>query len=138
MIFPFRQIRSGWRTLKYRRMRANKQLPPCDWWDFKYDLADFIKQGLTGLLYKGVTNWESPHHQKEKEELEFVLKWATEFPYYESAIVVTDEQDSLLINRENLSDADYMVITLDEAKAFAKKTEKAMKLLGKNFSTLWD
>lgn len=138
MITPFRQIRSGWRNLKYRRMRANKKLPPCDWWDFKYDLADYIRQGLMGLLYEGVRDWECEYHKKEKEDLEFVLKWAIEFPYYESAIVVTEKEEVEEMKKKYGLDDSLWVITLDEAKEFARKTEEAMKILGRNFSTLWD
>lgn len=137
MITPFRQIRNGWRTLKYRRMRANKKLPPCDWWDFKYDLADYIKQGLIGLLYEGVRDWDCEYHKKEKEDLEFVLKWAIEFPYYESALVVVDE-DEVETTTKRFGSDEVMVITLTEAKEFGKRTEEAIKILGRNFSTLWD
>ena len=58
MITPFRQIRNKFRQIKWWFMRANRKLPPCDWWNYKYTLADFIAQGLEGLLCQGVTDWD--------------------------------------------------------------------------------
>ena len=137
MIAPFRQIRSLWRNHKYKRMRARKKLPPCDWWDYKYELADFIRQGLTGLLYEGITDWDSPTHRKEKEDLEFVLRWATEFPWYESAVIAMNDEDLEDLKKKFPPDS-YMVITREELADFEKKTEKAFKLLARNLHTLWD
>lgn len=130
---PFRKLR----YVKWWFQRANRKLPPCDWWDYKYTLADFIKQGLKGLLYEGVTDWDSNYHKKEKQDLEFVLSWATEFPYYESAIVALNDEDFEAM-KKRFQDADTMVITEKEYLEFQKKTEKAFKLLAKHYSTLWD
>ena len=137
MIAPFRHIKSLWRNHKYKRMRARKKLPPCDWWDYKYELADFIRQGLTGLLYEGVTDWDSDYHKKEKEDLEFVLKWAIEFPWYASAVIAMDDEDLEDLKKKFPPDS-YMVITREELADFEKKTEKAFKLLARNIQTLWD
>lgn len=118
-------------------MRANGKLPPCDWWDYKYNLADYIKQGLENLLYNGNTDWNCDYHKQEKEDLEFILKWATEFPWYESAVIARDEENLGELKKKFPPDS-YMIITKEEAEAFDKKTEKAFKLLAKNYHTLWD
>jgi len=136
MITPFRQIRNGFRRVKWWFMRANGTLPPCDWWDYKYSLADFIKQGLSGLLHEGVTDWDSKHHKKEKKDLEFVLDWAIEFPYYESGIIASNEDDCK--NLKNQFGDEVLVMTKDDFEEFQKRTEKAFKLLAKNIHTLWD
>ena len=132
-----KRIRNRFRRIKWWFWRANRKLPPCDWWDYKYTLADFIRQGLTGLLYEGVTDWDCDYHKKEKKDLEFVLQWATEFPWYESAIVATDNEDLADLKKKFPADS-YMVITEEQAKEFDKRTEKALKLLAKNIHTLWD
>ena len=137
MITPFRQIRNGCRRVKWWFMRANRKLPPCDWWDYKYTLADFIKQGLEGLLYKGVCDWDSEYHKKEKKELEFVLKWATAFPYMESGIVAKDEEDYAKLCKE-FQDTDVMIMTKETWEQWEKDQAKAFRLLAKNFHTLWD
>lgn len=135
MIAPFRQIKSFWRNHKYKRMRARKKLPPCDWWDYKYELADFIEQGIDGLLNHGVTDWDSDYHKQEKEDLEFVLQWAKDFPKYESGIVALNDTDYGIMRMTN---PDIFVYSKEEAKEFDKRTEKAFKLLARNIHTLWD
>lgn len=132
-----KRIRNRVRAIKWWLMRGNKKLPPCDWWDYKYELADFIRQGLTGLLYEGITDWDSPTHKKEKEDLEFVLKWATEFPWYASAVIAMDDEDLEDLKKKFPPDS-YMVITKEELADFEKRTEKAFKLLARNIWTLWD
>lgn len=136
MIAPFRQIRNGCRRVKWWFMRANRKLPPCDWWDFKYNLADFIKQGLEGLLKEGVTDWDSDYHKKEKEDLEKVLAWATAFPYMESGIIAQDGQD--LAELQKQFGDDVMIISKKGWEEWEKEQVKAFKLLAKNISTLWD
>ena len=135
MITPFRQIRNGCRRIKWWFQRANGKLPPCDWWDYKYTLADFIRQGLEGLLHEGVTDWENPYHKKEKKDLEFVLQWAKDFPKYESGIVALDATDWGIMQMTN---PDLFVYTEEEYREFEKRTKKAFGLLAKHYHTLWD
>lgn len=132
-----RRLGNRFERVKWWFMRANGKLPPCDWWDYKYNLADYIKQGLENLLYNGNTDWDCDYHKQEKEDLEFILKWATEFPWYESAIIAMDDEDLERLKKKFPPD-EYMVITLEEANEFDKRTKKAMKLLGERFRTLWD
>lgn len=122
--------------IKWWFQRANGRVTPPQWWDYKFDLADFIKQGLEGLLYNGVTDWDNPIHKKEKEDLEYILEWARDFPQYESAIVVTDEEEKR--RKYIVEEEDFLIITIDEAREFDKRTEKAFKLLAKNIHSLWD
>lgn len=117
-------------------MRANRTLPPCDWWDFKYTYADFLAQGLKGILYDGATDWNATCHKQEKKDLEFILKWAIEFPYYESAVVALN-QDDWVIMKKKFQNTDTMVLTQEQFDEFEKRTEKAMSLLAKNIHTLW-
>lgn len=125
------------RQVKWWFMRANGKLPPCDWWDFKYNLADYIKQGLENLLYNGNTDWDSDFHKKEKQDLEFVLKWAIEFPYYESALVAMNQDDYEQLKKK-FPDGKTLVLTKEQFQEFEKRTEKAMRLLAKNYFSLWD
>lgn len=116
-------------------MRANGKLPPCDWWDYKYTLAEFIEQGIDGLLNQGVTDWDSDYHKQEKEDLEFVLEWARDFPKYESGIIALDAEDW---GRMRVMDPDIYVYSKEEAKEFDERTKKAFELLARNIHTLWD
>lgn len=132
-----KRVRNRFRSVKWWFMRANGKVPPCDWWDYKYTLAEHIRQALTGLLYEGMTDWDNPIHKKEKEDLEFVLKWATEFPWYESAVVAMNNKDLEELKKKFPPDS-YMVITKKQLNEFDKKTEKAFKLLARNLHSLWD
>lgn len=118
-------------------MRANRKLPPCDWWDYKYTLANFIEQGLEGLLYKGNTDWDCDYHKQEKKDLEFILQWAKEFPLYESGIMAQDADDFVRLNTM-FSGKEVFIYTKEDWEAFEKKTKKAFTLLAKNIHTLWD
>lgn len=117
-------------------MRANGKMPPCDWWDFKYSLADYIRQGLEGLLYNGVTDWDSEYHKKEKKELEEILDWAICFPYMESGIIARDDED--LKDLQKKFGDDVMIISKKGWEEWEKQQAKALKLLAKNIHTLWD
>ena len=132
MIHPLRKIR----YVKWWFQRANHEVPPCDYWDFKYSLADYIRQGLEGLLHEGVTDWDAPCHRREKKDLEFILDWAIEFPYYESAIVAFN-QDDWVAMKKKFQNTDATVLTREQFDEFEKRTEKAMRLLAKNIHTLW-
>lgn len=114
-------------------MRANRKLPPCDWWDFKVTYADFLAQGLTGLLYFDNTDWDS----KTKEELEFIIDWAIEFPYLEYGIIANDAEDWALLKKQ-FSGTDVCILTKEQYQEFEKRTVKAMRLLAKNIHKLWD
>lgn len=129
-------LRNRFRRIKWRHWRAKHKLPPEDWWDFKYTLADIIRQGLEGLLYEGVCDWDSEYHKKEKQDLEFILKWATEFPYYESCIIAQDSEDWAILKKK-FGD-DVLVITKEQWEQWEKRQQKAFRLLGKNIHTLWD
>lgn len=125
------------RRIKWWFQRANGNVTPPEWWDYKYNLAGFIRQGIEGLLTDGVIDWDNPCEKELKQDLEFILEWARDFPDYESAVVVTDKDDDIgkhWLKRENY----FLVITMDEAKEFDKRTEKAFKLLAKNIHSLWD
>ena len=117
-------------------MRANGKVTPDMWWDFKYTLAEIIASGIEGLLYDGVTDWDNPIHKKEKQDLEFILGWAQDFPLYEAGIMAKDDEDYVLLTKH--SDGAYFIYTEEEGKKFEKRTEKAFKLLAKNYHTLWD
>lgn len=130
-----KRIRNRFCKIKWWFQRANGKVTPDMWWDYKYTLADFIRQGLEGLLYEGVTAWDNPYHKKEKEDLEFVLQWAKDFPKYESGIVALDDTDYGIMRMAN---PDIFVYSKEEAKEFDKRTEKAFKLLAKHYKTLWD
>ena len=118
-------------------MRANGKMPPCDWWDYKYNLADYIRQGIEGLLYKGNTDWTCDHHKQEKKDLEFILQWAKEFPLYEAGIMAEDAKDFANLIKQ-FPDRDVLVYTKEDWDKFEKRTKKAFTLLGKNIHTLWD
>lgn len=137
MIAPFRQIRNGFRRVKWWFMRANRKLPPCDWWDFKYSLADYIAQGLEGLLHEGVCDWDSPIHKQEKKDLEYILAWAKTFPYMESGIVASNKKDYKELC-EKFKDSDVIVMTKEAWEQWEKEQARAFKLLAKNYHTLWD
>ena len=132
---PFRRLRN----VKWWFMRANGKVPPCDWWDFDCALANYIAQGLKGLLYEGVRDWDCKEHQKEREELEFVLNWAATYPYMKSGIVALDDKDYVeLVKKYGNQDSDVMIISPKGWEEFEKQTDKAMRLLAKNFMGLWD
>ena len=130
-----KRIRNFFRNIKWRFQRANGKVTPDMWWDYKYSLASFIEQGLEGLLYEGITDWDAPYHKQEKEDLEFVLQWAKDFPKYESGIIAINDTDYGIMRMTN---PDIFVYSKEEAKEFDKRTEKAFKLLAKNIHTLWD
>lgn len=112
----YKKIRNRYRRIKWWFMRANGKMPPCDWWDYHCTLVKNIEQGLTGLLYEGVTDWDA--HKKEKEELEFILAWAKEW------------LDDMYSN--------HRVHTPEKQKELDDKTKKAFRLLAKNLYFLWD
>ena len=64
------------------------------------------------------------------------MDWAIEFPYYESGIIASDEDDFKNLKKQ-LGD-EVLIMTKDDFQAFQKRTEKAFKLLAKNIHTLWD
>lgn len=130
---PFRKLR----YVKWWFQRANHKVPPCDCWDYKHTLADNIAQGMEFLLHEGVTDWENPLHKQEKAELEFVLDWAREFPYYDSAIFARDENEKKELQAK-FGSGGYIVCTKQEFEAWQKRTEKAFKYLAKNIHGLWD
>lgn len=132
-----KRIRNRLKRIKWWFQRANSKVTPDMWWDYKYTLADFIKQGLEGLLYEGVTDWDAPYHKQEKEDLEFILRWAIEFPYMESGLVALNEDDYKRLCKE-FKNSDIMVISPETWKEWEKTQQKALKLLGKNIHTLWD
>lgn len=131
-----KRIRNRCRRIKWWFQRANGKVTPDEWWDFKYSLADYIRQGLEGLLYDGVTDWDSPTHKKEKEELEEILNWATCFPYMARGIIAKDSEDFDKLQKE-FGD-NVMIMTKDTWKEWEKIQERAFKLLAKNYYTLWD
>lgn len=132
-----KRIRNRYRAIKYWFMRANRKLPPCDWWDYKYTLANFIEQGLEGLLYEGNTDWDCDYHKQEKKDLEFILQWAKEFPLYESGIMAQDADDFVHLSTM-FSGKEVFIYTKEDWEAFDKKTKKAFTLLAKNIHTLWN
>lgn len=124
------------RNLKYRRQRAKGILPACDCWDYKYTLVDNIRQGLTYLLEKGCTDWDSPYHAKQKRELEFVLDWAKAFPDWDCSVFAKDEETRKEFEKK-FGDS-FMIVTADEVKEWEKRTKKAFEYLAKNIHGLWD
>ena len=122
------------RYIKWWFQRANHKLPPCDCWDYKYTLVDNIEQGLSFLLHEGVTDWEQ--HSKEKKDLEYVLDWAREFPYYDTALFAADDNEKNKLQEK--FDGDYIVCTKKDFEAWQKRTEKAFKILAKYIHGLWD
>ena len=74
--------------------------------------------------------------EKVMKDLTFIRNWARDFPFYESAIVVEDEQEQ----EQHIKEYGglVLVITVAEAKEFDKRTEKAFKLLAKHIHALWD
>ena len=132
-----RRIKNRLRRIKWWFQRANGKVTPPDWWDYKYTLADNIKQGIEGLLYEGNTDWDCDYHKQEKKDLEFILKWAKDFPKYESGIVALNTDDYHLLQIV-FAKSEVLIMTQNEYKEFQKRTKKAFELLGRNFSTLWD
>ena len=115
---------------RWNRQRNNGKLPACDCWDYKYTLADNIKQGVEYLL-------EHKHCDKKMEkDLTFIRDWAKDFPWYESAVVTSDEDEKM--ECINTFGGIVLIITVDEAQEFDKRTEKAFKLLAKYIHDLWD
>lgn len=133
-------MRNLFRKLRYVRwwfQRANRKLPPCDCWDYKYTLVGNIEQGLSYLLKDGVTDWEHPYHKRQKKELEFVLDWAREFPHYDRCIFAADENDKKELLKK-WGDTDYIICTQKDLDEWQKRTDKAFKYLAKNLHGLWD
>ena len=94
------KIRNSFKRIKWWFQRANGKVTPDEWWDFKYSLTDYIKQGLEGLLYEGSTDWDAPYHKEEKEDLEFILDWAKKFPEMASCIIAGDDNDYENLERD--------------------------------------
>lgn len=115
---------------RWNRQRKNGKLPECDCWDYKYTLADNIRQGMDYLLS------HKSGDEKVMKDLTFIRNWARDFPLYESAIVVRDEQEQ----EQHIKEFGGLglIITVAEAKEFDKRTEKAFKLLAKHIHALWD
>ena len=132
-----KRIRNKFRKIKWWVQRANGKVTPDMWWDYKYTLADFIKQGLEGLLNDGIVDWDAPQHKQEKKDLEFILEWAETFPCMESGLVALDQEDYKQLC-ERFEDTDVMIISPNAWKEWEKTQQKAFKLLGKNIHTLWD
>lgn len=129
-----RRLKNRCRNIKWWIMRANRKLPPCDWWDFKYTLADVIKQGLEGLLNSGATDWQN---DKDREKnLRFVLEWAKDFPRYDSAIVAIDDIDWVVLQRTY--QGDRLILTKSQLKEWKNRQQQAIEILGKELQGLWD
>lgn len=121
-------------------MRNKGVLPPCDWWDFKYTLVDTIKQGLEGLLNDQITDWDAEPTKGCKEAMEYIIEWTKEFPLYEHALVVRDDEEKEQLSEEYISkygDIVGKIITKAEYDEFQKRTRKAFELLGKNIHNFW-
>lgn len=119
------------KRLKWRRQRANGQLPECDLWDFKITLARNIEQGLEYLLKDKNLN------TNRRRDLEFVLNWARDFPQYDLCWCVKDEaerQDAR--ERFGLGD-NFLILTMEEQDEWQKRTKKAFKILGEEIHGLW-
>lgn len=132
-----KRIRNRFRAIKWWFQRANHKLPPCDCWDYKYTLVDNIKQGLDYLLNHGVTDWNNPYHKQEKKDLTFILEWAKDFPLYESSIIAINNEDYITTSKL-FENTDTLILTKEEWDKWKKRQDKALKLLAKNISTLWD
>ena len=131
-----KRIRNRCRKIKWWFQRANGKVTPDEWWDFKYSLAEFIRQGLEGLLHEGNTDWDNPVHKQEKKDLEYILNWATCFPHMAGGIIAQDDEDLAMLQKQ-FGD-DVMIISKEGWKEWNKMQEKAFKLLVKHIYQLWD